>query len=313
MKTTKDTAKATKNKKKHKVKNWSAYNKSLIARGSLTLWISDDIESWWYGNGHDTYSDRVIEMMLVFHALYRLPLRATTGFAQSIFKSAGIQLLVPDYTTISRRAKTLRVTLRTTRKDTTDLILDSTGAKIFGEGEWKVRKHGWSKRRTWKKLHIGIDSLGEIRAVAVTDNDIHDSVVTDEILDQEKAPITDFYGDGAYDTYSVYQSLLARGVTGIHIPPQRNAKIQVHGNMRLPYPRDENLRVIRKTSRMRWKETSGYHTRSLGETAMYRYKTTFGQHLSFRTGECQTNEVLVKCNILNAFHFLGAPESYVTS
>jgi Transposase DDE domain len=314
MKNTKDSIKVNKNKKKYKVKNWKTYNQALINRGSLTLWIADDIMDWWYGAGHDTYSDRAIEAVLTIQAVYGLPLRATFGFVRSIFKLLDIPLSVPDYTTISRRAKSLHIVLHTTKKDTTDVILDSTGSKVFGEGEWKVRKHGWSKRRTWKKIHIGIDSLGEIRAVVISENNIHDSTVINEILDQETAPITDFYGDGAYDTYGVYQSLLSRGVTGFHIPPQKLAKIKVHGNMkRTSYPRDENLRAIRKTSRKRWKNESGYHTRSLGETIMFRYKTTFGDHMSFRTEESQKNEVMVKCNILNTFHFLGVPESYMVT
>ncbi|MCX6703608.1 MAG: IS5 family transposase, partial [Candidatus Zambryskibacteria bacterium] len=313
MKHTKDIIKSTKTKKKYKLKNWGEYNKALIKRGSLTLWISPDIERWWYGEGHNTYSDRAIEVMLTFKALYRLPLRATTGFVQSLFDLLHIPLSVPDYTTISRRAEDLGVILNRSPKDVTDLILDSTGAKVFGEGEWKVRKHGWSKRRVWKKLHIGIDSKGEIRAVVVTDNNIHDSTPILDILKQEDAPITDFYGDGAFDTWNVYHTLMAHGVTGFHVPPQKNAVIHMHANNKhTPYPRDVNLRAIRTSTRKQWKQNSGYHTRSLAETCMFRYKTTFGHHMSFRTDESQRNEVVIKCNILNTFHFLGTPESYVT-
>lgn len=314
MNSTKDNVKVNKKKKKYKIKNWGEYNRALIQRGSLTLWISDDVKEWWYGNGRETYSDRAIEAMMTIKALYRLPLRATSGFVQSIFQMTGIDLPVPDYTTLSRRTKNLHIVLRVTLKETTDLILDSTGSKVYGEGEWKVRKHGWSRRRTWKKIHIGIDSKGEIRAVVMTDNNIHDSTVIDEALNQETAPITDFFGDGAYDTYSVYQSLLDRGVTGFHIPPQKEAVIKIHGNSKRElYPRDENLRTIRKSSRKRWKEESGYHIRSLGETIMFRYKTTFGDRMAFRTDERQRNEVLTKCNILNTFHFLGVPESYAVT
>jgi len=312
MNKTKDITKHNKNK--YHVKNWSDYNKALVQRGSLTLWFSTDIETWWYGDGHDTYSDRAIETMLTIQAIHRLPLRATVGFVQSIFQLAGVGLSVPDYTTLSRRAEKLCVPLRVSHKEVTNLILDSTGIKVFGEGEWKVRKHGWSKRRTWKKVHIGIDSKGEVRAVAVTGHNVHDSTVVDDILSQESSQMTDFYGDGAYDTWDVYHSLLAHNVKGFHIPPQKNAKIHMHGNTkRAPYPRDENLRVIRKSTRKRWKERSGYHTRSLGETVMYRYKTTFGEHMSFRTDSRQRNEVTVKCNILNTFHFLGTPLSYLVT
>ena len=310
MKKTKDNIKNSKNK--YHVKNWSEYNKALIKRGSLTLWISDDIEEWWEGEGHYTYSDKAIEITLTLKAVYQLTLRSSVGFIQSIFQLSGTKLSSPDYTTLSRRGKKDNVILRSSQKETTDIILDSTGVKVFGEGEWKVRKHGWSKRRTWKKIHIGIDSSGEIRAVAITGNNTHDSSVVDDILNQEKAPITDFYGDGAYDTYSVYETLLSRGTTGFHIPPQKNAIIKIHGNAKTErYPRDENLRAIRKSSRKKWKEKSGYHTRSLGETVMYRYKTTFGDHMSFRTDNSQKNEVLIKCNILNTFHFLGTPNSCI--
>ena len=314
MKNTKDNVKVSRNKKKYKVRNWKEYNKSLIRRGSLTLWITEDIESWWSGEGHNTYSDKAIEAMLTIRLVYGLPLRAVSGFVRSVFELTGIALAVPDYSTISRRADKLRISLRVSRKKVTDIILDSTGSKVFGEGEWKVRKYGWSKRRTWKKVHIGIDSSGEIRAVVLTDNDIHDSTVIDDVLKQEKAPIADFYGDGAYDTYSVYQSLIARKVKGFHIPPQKNAIIKIHGNIKgLPYPRDENLRAIRKSTRKRWKEMSGYHTRSLGEAAMFRYKTVFGDRMVFRSNKRQKNEVVVKCNILNTFHFLGTPDSYAVT
>jgi hypothetical protein len=302
-----------KNKKKYKVTNWSDYNKALINRGSLTVWINEDVKTNWSGKGRYTYSDQCIETILTVKALYHLPLRASIGLVRSIFDQTGIILDVPDYTTVARRARKLSITLKKTNKPITDMILDSTGAKVYGEGEWKVRKHGVGKRRTWKKLHIGIDSNGEVRAVEVTESDTHDCSAIDSILKQEEAQITDFYGDGAYDTLGIYSLLQAKGVSGYHIPPQVNAKIQIHGNTKgVPYPRDVNLRAIRKSTRKRWKQDSGYHTRSLGENVMFRYKTIFGEHLSFRTHASQTNEVLIKVNLLNAFLALGMPQSVVT-
>jgi IS5 family transposase len=311
FKDTKNTnRKKKKSQRKYKITNWSAYNKALMQRGSITLWISDDISSWWYGTGKNTYSDRAIETMLTIQAVYELPLRATVGFVRSLFAQVGILLEIPDYTTLSRRAQHIAITLKKNRKSASDLILDSTGAKVYGEGEWKARKHGWSKRRTWKKLHIGIDGDGEIRAVAVTENDIHDAEVVSDILAQEDGQITDFYGDGAYDAFHVYESLKDHGVTGFHIPPQKNAKIHQHGNTKaLPHPRDENLRSIRKTSREQWKQISGYHTRSLGESVMFRYKTIFGERLCFHNEKSQANEVLIKCNILNRYQTLGMPDT----
>lgn len=313
MKTTVNKQKSTKKQKKEKyrINNWSAYNKSLIKRGSINLWIPSDIADWWYGNGKNTYSDRAIETMLTIKAVYKLPLRGTTGFVQSLFAQVGITLSTPDYSTISRRAQKLHVVIKRSLKDTTDIILDSTGVKVYGEGEWKVRKHGWSYRRTWKKIHLAIDSRGEIRAVVVTDSDTHDSVPVRQILEQETAQISDFYGDGAFDTIGTYSQLQTRKVTGYHIPPRHDAKIKFHGNLQKPpYPRDENLRAIRNSTRKKWKQESGYHTRSLIETTMYRYKTLFGQQLSFRTDNNQRAEVMVKCNILNTFTHLCVLDSY---
>jgi hypothetical protein len=250
--------------------------------------------------------------MLIFKSLYGLPLRMVEGYVKSLFQLTNLDLEVPDYTTISRRAQKLNLSLKKTNKLTTDIILDSTGCKLYGEGEWKVRQHGWNYRRTWKKLNIAIDSDGEIRAVVVNDNHSHDMSSIDAILKQEPSNIESFYGDGGYDFAPVYMSLVGRGVKNILIPPRHDAKIVIHGNAKSPpYPRDENLRAIRKTSRTTWKRESGYHTRSLVETTMYRYKTTFGDHIYFRNHKSQCNEVISKCNILNTFHALGMPECVV--
>jgi hypothetical protein len=313
MNSTKDITKTNKNKKKYKVRNWNKYNQALIARGSLTLWISDDITDWWYAeNGKETYSDRAIETVLTLKAQYGLPLRATVGFAISIMNMMNKVLNMPDYSTLSRRAKTLHINLKKQKKDNIHVSLDSSGVKIYGEGEWKVRQHGWSKRRTWTKIHIGIDDDSEIRAVVTTGSDTHDCEVIDDILKQEDAVIDGFRADGAYDMAPVYMSLVGREVQKIMIPPRRDAVIQIHGNTKgPPYPRDENLRAIRKSTRKQWKRESGYHGRSRIETTMYRFKTTFGDRLSFRNRESQGHEVLIKCNILNTYHRLGMPESYV--
>jgi len=293
-------------KEKYRLRNWPEYNKSLIKRGNINLWIPSDITDWWYGTGRTTYSDRAIEAMLMVKAVYRLPLRSVVGFIQSIFEQSGIELSVPDYSTLSRRAAKLNVTLNKSTKDITDLILDSIGTKVYGEGEWKVRKHGWSYRRTWKKIHLGIDSNGEIRAVVMSHSDTHDVVPTKELLAQEDAQITDFYGDGAYDSNDIYRELEKRGVSGYHIPPQHNARITRKSH----HERNKNIREIRQSDRDTWKQESGYQQRSIVEAIMFRYKTTFGQKLSFRSESSQKSEIMIKCNILNAFHHLCEVDSY---
>lgn len=239
MKKTKDKDNSSKKENVYKIKNWTEYNTALKQRGSITLWIDEDVMGWWNGEGRYTYSNRAIEVMMILGNLYHQPLRGITGFVTSLFKQLGIPLSVPDYTTISRRADTLDISLRKRTREATDIILDSTGVKIYGEGEWKRKKHGFGTRRRWRKIHLGIASDGEIRAVEVTDEKRHDSTVITDILQQEQGIITNFYGDGAYDTSNVYWSLIHKGVTGFHIPPRKDAKIQLHGNTkRPPWPRD---------------------------------------------------------------------------
>ena len=191
------------------------------------------------------------------------------------------------------------------------MILDSTGLKVFGEGEWKVRKHGYSKHRTWRKFHVGVTPDGEVRATELTENSAGDSETASTLLAQEQSTIDAVAGDGAYDTSNVYDLCRERNVARILIPPQRNAKIWQHGNAHAPpHPRDENLRAIRKTSRTRWKEDVGYHVRSLIETFMFRYKTVFGDRLDARNMPQQKTEILIKSSILNQMLKLGMPDSY---
>lgn len=291
--------------------NWHTYEQSLVARGSLTLWIPKDIEQTWYGVGRETYHRTAIETALCIKARFNLPLRSTEGFVRSVFSMAGIVLAVPDHSTLSRRAAHLAPVLRKrSDKSHIDLLLDSTGAKVLGEGEWKVRQHGKDKRRTWTKIHIGIDSDGEIRTVLATGSTTHDSTPVNDLLLQEDLPIHGFWGDGAYDTTPVYMALAAHNVREVHIPPRKGARIKKHGNTAgLPLVRDEHIRGIRTLGRRRWKQESGYHTRSLAETGMFRYKTTFGDRMAFRNRNSQEAEAVIKCTILNQFYTLGMPES----
>lgn len=295
-----------KSKVKYNIRNWSEYNKSLIKRGSIDLWINDSVVDSWYQSGRNTYSDGAIEFMLTMKAVYHLPLRSVVGFVRSVFKQSAIILDVPDYTTLSRRAQKLDIKLQKNHKVVTDIIVDSTGVRVYGEGEWKVRKHGWNYRRTWRKIHIGIDSSGELRALEVTHSDTHDIVPIKQLLNQEQAQITDFYGDGAYDSNSLYQHLENIGVLRYHIPPPINARIGPKSH----YQRNQHIKDIALTDRATWKQASGYHTRSLVETTMFRYKTIFGDKLSFRNELSQRAEITTKCNILNTFHYLCQIDSY---
>ena len=304
-------------KASYKIINWRRYNESLVQRGSITFWFSDDvINRWKHSNeepkvGHPfVYSDTAIESLLVLRELFRLPYRQTEGLGRSLSQLMQVEISIPDYTSLAKRAAKLGVSLDVAdRTGPIDVVVDSTGLKVFGEGEWKTRKHGASKRRTWRKLHLAVNpDTQEIEAEVLTDNSGHDADQVDDLLDQVDAPVDAFYGDGAYDQWKVYGMLDAQEIQPI-IPPRRNAKIKQHGNSgELPLPRDEAIREIRRVGRKRWKETIGYHRRSLSETAMHRIKCCFGNKLKNRVLPNQRAEARLRSKILNHFTRLGLPQ-----
>jgi hypothetical protein len=222
----------------------------------------------------------------------------------------GADLPVPDYTTLCRRAATVRVTLPKRANGPLHLVLDSTGLKVYGEGEWKVRQHGYSKRRTWLKLHLAVDpETHEIQAAMVTDPGVTDAETVPALLDQVENPVESAAGDGAYDRQVVYDALEGRSARAL-VPPRRDAKIKRHGNTAGPrLARDENLRRIRQIGRSAWKEESGYHERSLAETAMFRMKAIFGDGVSSRRPGQQATEAGIRCRALNIMTHQGMPQS----
>ena len=303
----------------YRVKNWSEYEKALVQRGSITFWMSDGFEKRWLYTGEKQrgsqfdYTDQAILVMLTVKEIFHLSNRGVEGFVRSLFQMMRIDLPVPDHSTLSKRSKDLKVKLPKKTSQSLNIVMDSTGLKIYGEGEWKVRMHGVSKRRTWRKLHVGANPAdGEIQAVLLTENNISDDQAVKELLGQIEQTIIDFAADGAYDKRKVYDNLNAHSPeVKILIPPRKNARIWKHGNTKSDrLKRDENLRSIRKHGRKEWKEKSGYHIRSLAETAMFRLKTIFGGELSARLLETQTTQALVRCAALNKMTHLGMPQSY---
>lgn len=303
----------------YRVQNWSAYEKSLVQRGSITFWLSDDFEQTWLYAGEKQrgsqfdYSDKAIEIMLTIKEVFHLTNRSVEGFVRSVFAMLGVDLRVPDHSTLSKRGKTLQVNLPKNSRGSLNIVLDSTGLKIYGEGEWKVRKHGYSKRRTWRKLHLGGNpDTGEVLAVVLTENSVSDDAVVKDMLEQIEETLLACAGDGAYDKRKVYQALNEHSPeVDILIPPRKNAHIWQHGNSKQErHKRDENVRSIRKHGRKVWKQESGYHIRSLAETIMFRLKIIFGDKLSARLLETQTTQALIRCLALNKMTHLGMPESY---
>ena len=297
-------------KARFSVRNWREYNESLVSRGSVTFWFSDEaLRKWYHENGAGkrgrpfTYSDSTMELFLSIREVLRLPYRQTEGFVRGLLGLVADDLHVPDFTSAAKRAAKLGVTLPVLpRRGHVDIVLDSTGLKVFGEGEWKVRKHGPSKRRTWRKLHLAVDpETQEIVAEVLTTNAGHDADQAEALLEEVSGKINSVTADGAYDQWKVYASIAKRGARP-RIAPRHDAKIKRHGNAAGPrLARDETIRTIRRIGRKNWKKRIGYHCRSLAETAVFRLKTIFGPVLKNRKLPNQITEARLRCKILNRF------------
>lgn len=307
------------------IKNWPQYNQSLKNRGSITVWFSEEVQSGWKSSkksdkkGHpEVYSDAAIECLLVIKQVYNFPLRALEGFMRSIIDLSKLDLICPDYTTISRRTGSLDIELPKKLKagESLNILVDSSGLKIFGEGEWKTRQHGISKSRTWRKLHIAISAdTQEIVGTVFTTRNVADCQVFEHLLHSIDAPIDSVYGDGAYDAVNCYNICDSYGAEPI-IPPILGAKKQKRSkyNHALRH-RDLAVEVIECyggdiEGRKQWKKDFGYHKRSLVETAFFRLKTLFGSKLKYRNFINQANEAVARCVALNKITGLGMPQSY---
>ena len=307
-----------KKKQQFRIRNWKQYNEALVNRGSLTIWFDEESIAAWHERSMTgkagrpkLYSNSAIQCSLTLRAVFHLPLRATEGLVKSLITMLNLPLLAPDYSTLSRRQPDLNVDVaqQKAQQGPIDVVIDATGLKIYGEGEWKVRQHGYSKRRTWRKLHLAVNPASHvIEAAVVTTNDFKDNEVIEDLLTQIES-INQVYADGAYDAENCYQSISQHGGVAI-IPPRKDAKIKQRAHPdKKPHPRDQNLRVIRRSSRSQWKKDSGYHKRSLAETAMFRFKTIFSARLMSRTFDNQAVEALIKCRALNKMTKLGMPDT----
>jgi hypothetical protein len=305
----------------YRIRNWPEYNRSLVNRGNVNLWISDDaLEKWVLPNVGDRgrprmYSSEVILCALMLKAIYHLPLRALEGFLQSLISLMGVCVPVPCYTQICRRAVELGQSIQrlSSKHNITDIVIDSTGLKVFGEGEWKVRQHGKSKRRTWRKIHLGVcaDSQ-EIVMSMLTDNAMSDGeAITDMVAVMPKT-VKRSYGDGAYDKSPCYQAFKKQG-SRLITPPQKGAVL--HALAKEPWMKNRNdaIRAIAglgddEEARKIWKKLMGYHRRSLAETAVYRFKTLFGDNLTARNLKSQKAELYAKSIAMNMITKIGMPK-----
>jgi IS5 family transposase len=307
------------NKKQYRTRNWNQYNTALVNRGRITLWISPEVAQAWKAQKDGrackqrTYSDVAIQTLLCLKILFKMTFRQAEGFGIDLIALLHLDLPCPDYTTLSRRQTHLSVDLGVRKTDEPiHLLVDSTGIKVAGEGEWKTRQWKAEYRRTWIKLHIGLDARsGQIVAAVVTDSSGGDADHFAEILDGVEGEIDKVGADGAYDSVDNHRRIAERGGVGI-IPARLGAVIR-------PEPEATARNAVvsameslwdEESGDARWKEESGYHARSRVESEMFRYKRVIGDSVTSRNLDSQAVEVLLGCTILNRFLEFGRCESY---
>jgi len=296
----------------YKTRNWPAYNEALKRRASLTIWFDPEM-SWDAAPSgkrgrQQTYSDTAIQTCLTMKVLFGMALRQTTGFVESLLRLIGLDWTVPDYSTLSRRQKTLVVNIPYHGSHgPLNLLIDSTGIKAEGEGEWHSRKHGGSKRRLWRKIHLGVDEQTlEIRAIEITGSQIGDAPMLPELLDQipPDVEIGSVTADGAYDTRKCHDAVADRGAHAV-IPPRKNAKPWKPSTAGA-IARNEALRASKYLGRAIWRKWSGYHRRSRAETKMHCVKL-LGQSLIARGFYARVAELQIRAAVLNGYTALGIP------
>ncbi|AOX16624.1 transposase [Kozakia baliensis] len=302
---------------RYRTTNWSSYNAALKKRGYLTVWFDPSMN--WEGlptgrrGRRQSDSDAAIQTCLTLKVLFGFALRQTTEFVESLLPLAGLAWSVPDFSTLSRRQEVLTVDIAYRGSNgPLPLLIDSTGIKVEGEGEWHRRKHGGSKRRLWRKLPIGIDAGSlEIRAVEMTGNEIGDAPVLPALLEQipEDEDIASVTADGAYDTRRSHETIASRSAQAV-IPPRKNAT-----PWRLTSPgaiaRNDALQTCKHLGRANWRRWSGYHRRSRVETKMHCIQR-LGQRLTARDFDRQLT-VHIRVAILNRFTALGTPVTHAVA
>jgi IS5 family transposase len=302
-------------KTKYRVSNWAEYDRALVQRGDITLWISTDATDAWKPapsgrrGGQRKFSDHTIETALMLRLVFKLPLRQAEGFLRSLLSLMGVDLEAPDHTTLSRRSQHLDVDFHLVpANEPIHLIVDSTGLSIIGEGEWAAAKHGGKGKRGWRKLHLGVDGSGVIVAQVLTDGNADDAATVPDLLGQFEGELSGFVADAAYDSRPVYDAATQRGAVVV-VPPTRNATVGGR-NVTQCSARDRTVARIREVGRRRWKKESGYHRQGTVENAFFRYKSIIGDRLRARHSKAQEAETLIACNILNGMTALGRPASY---
>ncbi len=302
---------------RYRVENWSVYDAALRRRGDLTIWVTPEAIATWTRpcSGRrgrpQRYSDIAIETGLMLRLAFGRPWRQTEGALGSIMCLLGLDLPVPDHTTLSRRSAGLTSATASNKADgPVNVVIDSTGLKVFGAGEWLLEKHGGKARRTWRKLHLAVDpDTSEILAAKLTPSEEGDASLVGPLLDQIARPIASVTADGAYDGEPVYRAVAERAPDAVVLIPPRSTAVTSDTAETAPTQRDRHIRLIRDRGRLGWQKAVNYGRRSLGEVAVLRCKTLIGRSLRARSLPAQKVEARIGCAVINRMTSLGMPVS----
>jgi len=276
------------------------------------VWFTDEAIAEWRApatgrrGGQLIYSALAIETALTIRLVFHQPLRQTEGLLRSIADVLGVDIAIPDHTTLSRRGVGLTLLPRDIhRTEPLHLVVDSTGLKIYGEGEWLDAKQGSRSRRRWRKLHIGINAdTFDVVVAELTPDDVGDVSAVPDLLEQIDSRVASLTADGAYDVEAVYDAVAERHPgAAVIIPPRATAV----ANEAATSQREGHIAMIAQHGRIGWQRRSGYGRRSLIETAVYRYKTIIGRRLCARSLANQRTEAKIGCNVLNRMTRFGMP------
>jgi hypothetical protein len=305
-------------KARRRITNWPAYEAGLRRRGDLTFWLDETALSEWRAprrtsrGGQPIYADIAIEVVLTLRLVLHLALRQVEGFTRSVLRLLGLQIAVPDHSTLSRRGRGFAGRQpRVTRHDRpVHVVLDSTGLQVFGPREWDAEKHGRNPRQ-WRKLHLAVDAeTGEIVAHRLTDKDGGDTTQAPALLATVEGRVASVVADGAYDGEAVYQEAAARQhdpPVEVVIPPRSSSVVTTEAESQTI--RDRHIRVIAERGCMAWQKATGYGRRSLVETAIGRYKHIIGSTLRAPSNNGQGGEVAIAIHALNRMIRIAKPIS----
>ena len=301
-------------KRHHSIRNWPEYNRALIQRGDFSVWLPEERVKFWKAHkikrlGRPRiYADAAIECALTIRAVYRLSLRAAQGLLRSLIRDLDLDIPCPDYTTLSRRSKSIRISAKLRKGGPIDLVFDASGLKVFGSGEWRQLRDMISKRRVWRKIHIGMDvATQEVVVLGLSTKETGDGQMLPSMLTAVGAEVSEVVCDGGYDTMACYRAIHSKGARAI-IPPRKGAR--PHGSPEL-IDRDRAIDRIgrQRRGRRRWKREVGYHRRSLVETFFSRWKQILGADLRSRLWSTQKAECIIKAAIMNTMAELGLPDT----